>query len=71
MTEIEEDNLLTRAQVAALFNVRPRTVAEWGRVGRLQSIRTPGGHRRYRESEVRALLAGTEKATATSEGASA
>lgn len=56
ITEIGADNLLTPSQVAALFNVSPRTVAEWGRTGRLASVRTPGGHRRYRESGVRALL---------------
>jgi hypothetical protein len=38
--------LLTPSEVAALFRVDPK----------LTSIRTLGGHRRYRESEVRELL---------------
>ncbi|MEV8630904.1 BldC family transcriptional regulator [Streptosporangium sp. NPDC051023] len=50
------ERLLTPAEVARLFGVDPRTVTRWGREGRLGSIRTPGGQRRYREGEVRALL---------------
>jgi excisionase family DNA binding protein len=42
--------------VAALFRVDPKTVTRWAAAGRISSIRTPGGHRRFRESEVRALL---------------
>jgi excisionase family DNA binding protein len=52
------DRLLTPGEVAALFRVDPKTVARWGAAGRIGSVRTPGGHRRYRESEVRALLEG-------------
>jgi excisionase family DNA binding protein len=33
-------------------------VTRWAASGRISSIRTPGGHRRFRESEVRALLGG-------------
>jgi excisionase family DNA binding protein len=50
--------LLTPAEVAAMFRVDPKTVTRWAKAGKLSSIRTLGGHRRYRESEVRALLAG-------------
>ena len=50
--------LLTPAEVAALVRVDPKTVTRWAKAGKLSSIRTLGGHRRYRESEVRALLAG-------------
>jgi excisionase family DNA binding protein len=46
--------------VAALFRVDPKTVTRWAAAGRISSIRTPGGHRRFRESEVRALLEGEE-----------
>jgi excisionase family DNA binding protein len=44
--------------VASLFRVDPKTVTRWAKSGKLTSIRTLGGHRRYREAEVRALLAG-------------
>src|SRR5919202_966601 len=52
------DRLLTPGEVAALFRVDPKTVTRWAAAGRIGSIRTPGGHRRFRESEVRALLRG-------------
>ena len=52
----EAENLLTPAEVAAMFRVDPKTVTRWAKAGKLTSIRTLGGHRRYRESEVKALL---------------
>lgn len=48
--------------VGAEGRVAPQTVNRWARMGRLTSIRTIGGHRRYRATEVLALLAdGTRK----------
>jgi excisionase family DNA binding protein len=52
------ERLLTQGEVANLFRVDPKTVTRWAAAGRIGSIRTPGGHRRFRESEVRALLTG-------------
>lgn len=52
------ERLLTPGEVANLFRVDPKTVTRWAAAGRIGSIRTPGGHRRFRESEVRALLSG-------------
>ena len=54
----EAEPLLTPAEVATRFRVDPKTVTRWAKAGKLTSIRTLGGHRRYRETEVRALLAG-------------
>lgn len=51
------ERLLTPSEVAALFRVDPKTVTRWAAAGRISSIRTPGGHRRFRESEVQTLLA--------------
>ncbi|GGC03796.1 BldC family transcriptional regulator [Cellulomonas carbonis] len=51
-----EETLLTPSEVAALFRVDPKTVTRWAKAGKLSAIRTLGGHRRYRESEVRRLL---------------
>ena len=48
--------LLTPSEVASLFRVDPKTVTRWAKAGKLTAIRTLGGHRRYRASEVRALL---------------
>lgn len=52
------EKLLTPREVAALFRVDPKTVARWAQAGKLSYSRTLGGHRRYRESEIRALLGG-------------
>jgi excisionase family DNA binding protein len=54
----EAEPLLTPSEVAIMFRVDPKTVTRWAKAGKLTSIRTLGGHRRYRETEVRALLAG-------------
>lgn len=51
-----QERLLTPAEVAALFRVDPKTVTRWAKAGKLSSIRTLGGHRRYWETEVRRLL---------------
>jgi excisionase family DNA binding protein len=50
--------LLTPAEVASLFRVDPKTVTRWAKAGKLTPIRTLGGHRRYRQSEVHGLLKG-------------
>ena len=56
-SDIQPDSpLLTPAEVAALFRVDPKTVTRWAKAGKLSSIRTLGGHRRYRESEIRELI---------------
>ncbi len=52
------DKLLTTSEVAAIFRVAYNSVIRWGDQGKLTVIRTPGGHRRHKESEVKALLEG-------------
>ncbi len=52
----DQEKLLTPAEVAAMFRVDPKTVTRWAKAGKLSAIRTLGGHRRYRETEVRHLL---------------
>lgn len=54
----EAERLLTPAEVAAMFRVHPKTVTRWAQVGKLTCIRTLGGHRRYRETEVKELRRG-------------
>jgi len=53
---MEQEVLLTPSEVAALFRVDPKTVTRWAKAGKLTSIRTLGGHRRFKESEVKSLL---------------
>ena len=52
----DHEILLTPAEVASLFRVDPKTVTRWAKAGKLTAIRTLGGHRRYRQSEVQSLL---------------
>jgi excisionase family DNA binding protein len=61
MAKVQEDQerLLTPAEVASMFRVDPKTVTRWAKAGKLSSIRTLGGHRRYRESEIRGLIEGS------------
>lgn len=54
----DEAELLTPGAVAAALYVDPKTVTRWARAGKIDSIRTPGGHRRYRRSDVEALRSG-------------
>ncbi|HZE33809.1 MAG TPA: MerR family DNA-binding transcriptional regulator [Actinoallomurus sp.] len=49
----EDEELLRPREVATLFGARPATIARWAREGRLTSMRTPGGHRRYVRFSVR------------------
>jgi excisionase family DNA binding protein len=57
----EASILLTPGEVAALFRVDPKTVTRWASNGRIPSIRTPGGHRRFRKDDVQRYL--TTRAT--------
>lgn len=51
------DEVLTSGQVAALLGVSAKTVGLWAREGKLRYIRTLGGHRRYRRSDVERAVA--------------
>jgi excisionase family DNA binding protein len=61
----QSEILLTPSEVATLFRVDPKTVTRWAKAGKISSIRTLGGHRRYRESEVRTLLGDVPQPRAT------
>lgn len=53
----DDRQLLTPAEVARLFRVDPKTVTRWAQAGKLSSIRTLGGHRRFDRDEVLRRLA--------------
>jgi excisionase family DNA binding protein len=56
----DDEALLTPSEVAAMFRVNPKTVTRWARAGKISAIRTLGGHRRFRASEIRQFLAQVE-----------
>jgi len=58
----DDDALLTPSEVAAMFRVNPKTVTRWARAGKISAIRTLGGHRRFRASEIRQFLEQVEDA---------
>lgn len=51
-----KDHLLMPHEVAAIFGVHPKTIARWANHGRLDPVRTLGGHRRYWLSEVERMV---------------
>lgn len=55
-TETLSGRLLRTREVALLFEVSERAVTDWATKGRIPSIRTPGGHRRYPADAVARLL---------------
>jgi excisionase family DNA binding protein len=50
-------SFLRSAQVAAILQVSPKTVARWAQQGLLPCQRTLGGHRRYPEQVICELAA--------------
>lgn len=56
-TSAPTPDLMTPVEVAAAFRVSPRTVTRWAKAGLLPSVRTLGGHRRFRRADVEAALA--------------
>ena len=50
-------DLLTPGEVATLFRVNRKTVTRWAQTGKISTVRTLGGHRRFRRHEVEARLA--------------
>ena len=61
----EPEELLTPSEVAAMFRVNPKTVTRWARAGRISYIKTLGGHRRFKASEIRRLLSEADAGNGT------
>ncbi len=59
---VQREELMTSAEVAAMFGVNRSTPVQWAKTGRISAVRTPGGHRRYRRHEIIELLAGGSQA---------
>ncbi|MFN8028554.1 MAG: BldC family transcriptional regulator [Acidimicrobiia bacterium] len=59
----EQEQLLTPSEVAAMFRVNPKTVTRWARAGKISAIRTLGGHRRFKASEIQKFLEQVDEST--------
>lgn len=53
----EPDKWLTLSQASKLIGVHSATLREWSNQGLIESFQTPGGHRRFSESDVKAFIA--------------
>ncbi len=47
-----KNKILTPNQVAEMMMVSPATVRQWAANGKLEALTTPGGHRRFRLSDI-------------------
>src|SRR3712207_6768027 len=56
----EEPDWLTLGQAARYLGVAQSTIRKWTDAGRLRAFKTPGGHRRYRRSDLDAFLEGSD-----------
>jgi excisionase family DNA binding protein len=56
----DRHHLLRSQEVAEVFDVTERTVINWAAAGKLPSLRTIGGHLRFRREDVLRLLAPRE-----------
>jgi len=54
----EHDRWLTLGQACKLLNVDESTLRRWADAGQVRTFRTPGGHRRFAESDVRSIVDG-------------
>jgi excisionase family DNA binding protein len=57
MTTRDHASYVTAAGAAAILHVSAKTVARWAKEGRLPHTKTLGGHRRFDEAQLRALMA--------------
>src|SRR5712692_3688409 len=59
-----DQELLWPRDVAELCGVDPKTVSRWANQGLIDYVRTPGGQRRFRPADVRALATAGDMTTA-------
>jgi excisionase family DNA binding protein len=56
MNSRDESDWLTLGQAARFLGVAQSTIRKWSDSGRVPAFYTPGGHRRYRRSDLEAFL---------------
>jgi excisionase family DNA binding protein len=52
----KQSPVLSAGEVAREFGVDPKTVTRWAKAGKLKSVRTLGGHRRFKREDIEAIL---------------
>ena len=58
LVSFESGRWLTLGQACRLLNVDESTLRRWADAGQLRTFRTPGGHRRFADVDVRAIVNG-------------
>jgi excisionase family DNA binding protein len=53
---LNQERLLTLDEAAVTLNVSKKTLRRWDESGKLIPVRTPGGHRKYREEDIKAFI---------------
>lgn len=54
------DRLLTLKETGKLLNVSKQTLQRWDNSGKLIAVRTEGGHRRYKLSDIEKIIENTK-----------
>lgn len=67
--EEQAEEYLRTAEVAYLLHVSPKTITRWASEGKLPSVRTLGGHRRFPGKPIRELAQALADGTFVPEGA--
>ncbi len=63
------DELLTLKDASEQLGVHPVTLRRWSESGKIEVVRTPGGHRRFPASEVARLKRGPDRGSSSSSAA--
>jgi excisionase family DNA binding protein len=59
---------ISLSRACGLLGVNESTLRRWGDAGHIRSFRTPGGHRRFAEDDLRSLMAGQGRPGVTAYG---
>jgi len=59
----KDDILISLGKAAEILGVHKATLRSWDDRGIVEAVRTPGGHRRYRKSDIDALLGQQEESS--------
>jgi excisionase family DNA binding protein len=57
------DKIFSISEAADYLGVSPLTLRNWEKQSKIRAFRTPGGHRRFRKSDLDVILADNGKST--------